>query len=146
MSSIKKDIGIYDNKKKYAFTNWSNRDFVYTWGGEGRTVKAGEVVELPEYLAYHATKHFVDREIIKDDKSNLLSIPELRKQYEEKTIVEIVDGMESPVISSMKERIRIEVEKEMKAQAEGAITNTGDTNPVVEKKSAGRPKKEFANA
>lgn len=49
--------------KTITFHNWSDRDFSWTWGGEGTTFKAGSKVLLPDYLANHFAKHFIDREL-----------------------------------------------------------------------------------
>ena len=51
--------------KTVTFNNWSDADFTWTFGGEPTTFKAGVSVVLPDFLADHFAKHFVDRELIK---------------------------------------------------------------------------------
>lgn len=85
MSSFLDFEGIYDNKRNFAVTNWSDEDFTANWKNEAITEKqldgslklidtgdnfytlhAGEVKTYPMYLAYYITKNFVDREMGKD--------------------------------------------------------------------------------
>lgn len=51
--------------KTLVFYNWSEEDFVWTWDSEPAGFKAGSKTMLPDYLAKHFAKHFVDRELIK---------------------------------------------------------------------------------
>lgn len=77
--------GVYDNKRQFAVTNWSDEDFTANWKNEAiternqdgttrlvdsgdniYTLHSGEVKTYPMYLAYYITKNFVDREMFKD--------------------------------------------------------------------------------
>ena len=107
---------ILDNEKKFLFHNWSKEDFVGFWGGEPTTIKAGETREFAMFLAYHFTKHFVDREMEKDGKSALLGVDDLRKTYENKTISEVSAGVDSPALATLKEKIQSEVEQSSKVE------------------------------
>lgn len=106
------EVNIYDNERRFIFTNWTNEDFPSTFNGEVKIIKSGESVELPMFKAYLFTKHLVDRELIRMGKDNSLSSPEARKPYEDKTIVEITAGIESSAISKIKEQIEEKVKSE----------------------------------
>ena len=101
---------VFNNDKQYIVTNWSKEDFTATWAGQAHTIKTGESRQFPEYLAFHLTKHFVDREMTKDGKERLTGVEEARKEYEDKTMGELSEGMDSPAIQLLKERIRQEIE------------------------------------
>jgi len=127
MSSYLDFEGVYDPKKMFAVTNWSEEDFTINWkddtGDNVYNLKAGDVRVYPQYLAYHITKNFVDREMYKiaekeQDPRNrerlgmAVSNKELRKPYEDKTLKEVKAGEESPEVSAMRAKIRAEIEAE----------------------------------
>lgn len=103
------EINVYDNSRKFIFSNWTNEDFVGTWGGVQTLIKAGETKEFEMSLAYHFTKHLVDRELQKQGKAHLAGVPEERKPLEEKTIAELVAGQDSPALATLKAQIKAEV-------------------------------------
>lgn len=105
---------VYSDSNRYLFTNWTNEDFEGSWGGVKRTVKAGEYIEVPEYLAFHYTKHLVDREIQRDNKAQFMGVEEVRLPYEAKTMTLIAEGNDSPALASLKEKIKKETQAEMK--------------------------------
>lgn len=115
-----KDITIYDNERRYIFTNWTNFDFVGTWGGQDTLVKSGQSIELPQYKAFHFCKHLVNREMEKNDRVAVDS-PEGRKPYEDKTIAEITAGTDSPALSKIKEKIREEIKNEEEGKVEEEV-------------------------
>lgn len=80
----------YNNERRFMVTNWSAEDLSYSWDGVVSTIKSGESVELPMYLAYHATKHLIDREMMRQGKVALEGDEE-RLNYEKKTISEITN-------------------------------------------------------
>jgi|TARA_R100001530_G_scaffold101375_1_gene70500 hypothetical protein len=47
------------------FHNFSDEDLTFKWDGDTYEVKAGEPMLLPDYLAKHACKNLVNREIQK---------------------------------------------------------------------------------
>lgn len=102
-------VNTYNNDRRYIFSNWSNEDFEGQWGGEKTIIKAGETKEFVQYLAFHFTKHFVDREMTKEGKGTVVSVDELRKPYEEKTIAEITAGTDSPALATLKKQIEAEI-------------------------------------
>jgi len=102
---------IFDNNRKFIFSNWTDEDFTGIWGGENTLIKQGETKEFEMSLAYHFAKHLVDREMSKAGKSNLLGVPEERAPYEDKTIAEVTAGTDSPALASLKAQIKAEYEK-----------------------------------
>lgn len=100
---------VFNNERRFIFTNNSVEDFIGMWGGIEYLIKKGESKEFPMYLAYHLCKHFVDREITRAGRSSLLGVEEVRKEYEDKTIAEITGSTESPALANLKEEIRKEV-------------------------------------
>lgn len=102
-------VDIYNNDRRFIFSNWSNEDFIGQWGGVQTLIKAGETKEFVMHLAYHFTKHFVDREMVKDGKGTLIGVDESRKPYEQKTIAEITAGTDSPALATLKKQIEEEV-------------------------------------
>lgn len=154
---------VFDPTKKYVFTNWSDEDFRCRYGNpefsfsanprysqernnelyeelykkEGvkeMIVPAGKFVEVPEWLAFHLCKHFLDREIMKgilnrfgsiaqkdnDGKANagaegeILSMhsPSSREDLEARTIKLIGEGEESPLVLSIRAEERAKIEQE----------------------------------
>ena len=51
--------------KTALFINFSNETFTGYWDGKGKTVKSGESVYMPDYLAAHFAKHLTNRELIR---------------------------------------------------------------------------------
>lgn len=59
--------------KTALFTNWTNEDFDGYWDGKKKTIKAGQQIWMPDYLAKHFAKHLTNRELLRtDDKGNLV--------------------------------------------------------------------------
>lgn len=106
------DLTIYDNERRYVFTNATKEDFIGTWAGVDTLIKAGESIEVPQYKAYHFTKHLVDREMFKNRQDSSVSSPEARKLYEDQYCMEISAGTDSPALAKIKEKIKEEVEAE----------------------------------
>jgi hypothetical protein len=158
---IKPDV--FDPTKKYVFTNWSEEDFRCRYanpefafsanprysqernnelyeeaykkeGIKEAIVPAGKFIEVPEWLAFHLCKHFLDREIMKgikrdfgsisqkdnDGKANagaegeILSMhsPSSREVLEARTIKLIGEGEESPLVLSIRAEERAKIEQE----------------------------------
>ena len=102
---------IYDSEKRFIFSNWTRTDFVGVYGGVETLVKVGTSIELPMHKAYLFTKHLVDREMILAGKEVSMSSQEARQHFEDRTIAEI-SVTESPIITSLKEKIEEEIEVE----------------------------------
>lgn len=59
--------------KTSLFTNWTAEDFTGYWDGKPKTIKAGDSLWMPDYLAKHFAKHLTNRELVKtDSKGNLV--------------------------------------------------------------------------
>ncbi len=126
--------GVYDPRRNFAVTNWSDEDFSVTWVGEATndkglvdgvpieyTLHAGETKTYPQYLAYYIATNLVDREMYKvaakapaDSRERerlemAVANKDLRKPYEDKTIQEVLEGQESPEVTAMREKLRKEL-------------------------------------
>lgn len=157
-----KDL-VYDPKKMFAVTNWSDEDLTVNWkddiGDNFYTLHSGETKTFPQYLAYYITGIFVDREMYKDaaklpnnadgsptkqrERAEMAVVnKDLRKPYEDKTLQEIREGMEDPTVTAMRAKIRQELIIEQGMSSELHLKNDGSEEfPDVPKKKAGRPKK-----
>jgi len=108
----------FNEESRYIFTNWSDEDYTGTWNGISETVKAGEFKELPEYKAFHYCRHFVDREMQKAKvKDESIGIDSVRKPYEDKTIVKIGDGVDSPALATIKKQIAKQIKEDDKKES-----------------------------
>lgn len=138
---------IYDSEKRYIFSNWSNEDFIGTWGGVDTLIKKGESIELPQYKAFHFTRHLVDREMMKAN-IMVLDSQEARDPFEAKTCAEITAGIDSPAMAILKEKIKSEIANEnveMKSADLGVnteIKNTGEFADITEEKEEIKEEKE----
>lgn len=121
---------ILNNEVRYIFNNWSEEDFTGYWNSKPQLIKAGETVELPKYLALHYCKHFVNREMDRDNKSSSWGIEEARKPYIVKTITEITGNTDSPALASLKNMIRKEVEEEKVST--GSEMKSGDVSVDID--------------
>lgn len=158
------DTGIvYDPKRNFAVTNWSDEDLTVNWKDSGAngtgdnfyTLHSGEVKTYPQYLAYYITQIFVDREMYKDaskapvnpdgspskQRERLemaVANKEMRKPYEDKTIQEVIPGQESPEVTAMRAQIRKQL------IIDGNLTSELNNNPDGSEKTEefpGVPKK-----
>lgn len=126
--------GVYDPSRRFMFNNWSSEDFTQHFGAESAyndtrlletqsaydmTIKAGDMRELGHFQAHICTKHFVNREMLRDAMG--LTIPKereraemavnnaiLREPYEQKTLSEIKPGQSSSFMDKMRDEIRKE--------------------------------------
>lgn len=174
MSSYITDFeGLYDPKRTFALTNWSDEDFTVNWqdpGPEGTgdniyTLHAGEVKTYPMYLAYFILKNFVDREMYKasakvsnnpDGSSSrareraemAVNNKDLWKPYEDKTMQEVIAGKESPEVTAMRAKIRAELIIEEGEKMKSGIDLNSDGTEKEEfaslPRKAGRPRKTTA--
>ena len=128
--------------KLYIFNNWSSEDFIGRWDSKDEIIKAGELKELPFYLAEHYAKHFVDREMNRDGKSTVMGNANAREPYMDKTISPIGAGSDSLVFASLKE----EMEAKIRAEVEAEIKNTKTPKKVeiVKESKKEESKEEFA--
>lgn len=136
------EINVYDNSRKFLFSNWTNEDFVGKWGGVETIVKVGETKEFEMSLAYHFTKHLVDRELQKQGKSHLAGVPEERKPLEDKTLAELLVGQDSPALATLKAQIKAEV---LEAEEKKTAKTTKKSKKEVKEESLSESK-EFEDA
>lgn len=163
MSSYLDFEGLYDPKRMFAVTNWSDEDITVNWkddtGDNIYTLHVGEVRTYPQYLAYFITKAFVDREMFKDavkapnnpdgtssrlrERLEMAVVnKELRKPYEDKTIQEVVEGKESPEVTAMRAKIRAEliIERGLVSELDNNVDGSEKEFQDVPRK-VGRPRK-----
>jgi len=168
MSSYLDFEGLYDPKRTFAVTNWSDEDIQVNWkdetGDNFYTLHKGEVKTYPQYLAYFITKELVDREMYKDaaklpnnpdgsytkarERAEMaVANKDMRKPYEDKTIQEVIEGQESPEVTAMRAKIREQLiqegtlSSEMNNNADGSEKEEFADVPKKEAKKPGRPKK-----
>ncbi len=152
IDDIEKSTGKYSKDKKYYINNWSNEDITVKWGahqpeaeGSGTyTIKSGELGgPYPQFIAYHITRHLVNREIIKSGKNGSIGNVNVRTPLELKTLREVVEGEEDPRISIIREQERAKLVDKSKKDAP-----TQDVSHEIDlpKKKVGRPRKEFEGA
>lgn len=133
IEEITQGTGKFDPKKQYAFTNWKDWNFQFKWGGEEYEIKSGEVAVYPQYLAYHACKHFVNKIMIAEGKEVQLMNPIVRKEYEDKTIRQIAEGEENPYVASIREQEREKLLKEMgMTGADVGVTSSESRREAIE--------------
>lgn len=160
-----KDL-VYDPKKMFAVTNWSDEDVEVNWkddvGDNVYVLHAGETKSYPQYLAYYMTGIFVDREMYKDaaklpnnpdgsptkqrERAEMAVVnKDLRKPYEDKTLQEVRAGQEDPAVTAMRAKIRQELiiegnlSSELHLNPDGSDVEFPDVPKT--KNKGGRPRK-----
>ena len=127
--------GIFDPTKRFAFTNITNAPFTFKWNSIPTTVESGETVELPHYLAVHATQHLVDQIMQGEAREDTLAkqkinpmykaenvagnmgIPAARKVWEDKILVELSADKSSDKTLGIKRReMQEQILKDLTAQ------------------------------
>lgn len=151
MSSHLDFEGLYDPKKMFAVTNWSDEDFSVDWNDPGPdgtgsniyTLHVGETRTYPQYLAYYITKNFVDREMYRDANKEPLDSKQrerlematanrdARKPYEDKTMQEVREGQEDPAVTAMRAKIRNELIIEQQKGITNQLTPETEEFPAV---------------
>lgn len=167
MASYLDPEGLYDPKRMFAVTNWSDEPLTVNWkddsGDNLYTLHPGEVKTHPQYLAYFMTKALVDREMYKDaarEPNTPDGMPtrqrerlemavmnrDLRKPYEDKTIQEIVAGKENPEITAMRAEVRKQLIIEQGISAEMHNNPDGSAVEFPDVKKKGKKKSEAEHA
>lgn len=128
--------------RKFVIKNWTDEDLHTKWLGRDTVLKAGDMRECGHAEAHHFLKTLVDREIFKEaalatdpkdrekKEMNILS-PLYRKPFEDKTIEEIKDGEESPVMRKMREDLKAELRKENLQNSDAAAGVTHSGSPLT---------------
>ena len=128
---LRKDEGIYDPLKRFAFTNITDEDFYIVWAKARVKVAPKETVELPEYLAMKSTNELVDKIMIGEQYAKLtkirethpehiqapgagmLGVPAARKPYEDKILKELEPKNDTATQLNVL-RIKTEIESDIK--------------------------------
>ena len=148
--------GIYDPTKRFAFTNIDTENFTFHWNKKPITVKAGETVELPHYLAVLATTELVDKLMLAEadkktkeiQKSNpgykapnqagSLGVPAARAVWENRILKELPprddnDAQLQVIRAQVTEELRKDLENgQKKANPIAAVSEVGGTKDVFE--------------
>ena len=61
--------------KSALFTNWTEEDFTGYWDGKPKTIKKGQSLWMPEYLARHFAKHLTNRELVRTNANGSFIYP-----------------------------------------------------------------------
>ena len=91
--------------KAIKFKNFSDEDFTHKYDGVPYTIKAGETITLPGYLAEHFCHHLVNREMMKglsDSTMTSMLDENFRKPWVEKCLIseqEVANPMEAEIAS-----------------------------------------------
>lgn len=123
--------GLYNNTRRFAFTNITEEVFTSAWDSQPITVQPGQTVELPHHLADKLTDELVNQIMIGDakldevtknqpyyrsPKGSSLGVPAARKVWEDQIVRELQVDEESPEIQVMRAKIREEVLADLKRE------------------------------
>lgn len=123
---------LYDNSKKYIFTNATDENFTGMWGGNPETIPAGESRLLEEYLAYHYAKHLTDREMMKQNKP--FADKKMREEYFAKFVSEVPAGVD--VMSFLKKQMQDKVNEMVADTSEDAEESVEEAPKAIAKKKS----------
>lgn len=134
-SNLSVKNGIYDPSKRFAFTNITDRDFTFHWGGNPITVKPKDTVEMPHHLAVLATGKLVDQIMLGEAREDELTmraankdpywrspkgisvgVPAAREPYETKILRELAPDEENPQTAIMRAKMREELQRDLSAE------------------------------
>ena len=149
MSSIlQKNQGVFNNAMRYKVTNITKDPFTSYWGKNPVTLKPGQTVSVPQYLANKMVDEMVDKIMIEGVKQtevdyyqrnpnaeinrfrapNSLGVPAARKVWEDKILEELPIEEGSTEAQLLRLQIKEELEKDLKAEP--------STEPVAVPQSA----------
>lgn len=83
-----------NNMKTALFHNFTQDDFTGYWDGKPKTIKSGEKLYMPDYLAKHFAKHLTNRELLKRGQNTKVSpkkpneVPEFMELFNKACIME----------------------------------------------------------
>ena len=125
-------LGTNKNVKTALFTNFSAEPFTGFWNGKPKTIKAGEALYMPDYLAKHFAKHLVNKELLRvqrDSKGNVI-----REKNEQGMMVPVLvhpggDTMTSP---KFPEQVPMFMELYSRAYHEDTIEDLGDAKDDID--------------
>lgn len=139
-------------------------EFTFEWGGVPIHVAAGEVVELPHYLAVLATKRLVDNIMIKEirekeenirketrnptyrARTSSLAVPAARKPYEDKILKELAPRQGNDAqLNVTRAKIAEELARDMKRENSPHIQAISQVMPVNASQIASNDLGEFSD-
>lgn len=126
--------------KNAIFTNFTLEDFTGYWDGRSQTIKAGQSIEVPRFLAEHFAKHLVNRELIRKNKDGSSVYPNGEKMTSPRKKEEV------PLFMELFSKAVTILETENKEdQGDNSIENSPDIFiKEVEQKKKDQPKKSKA--
>lgn len=128
--------GIYDPRRRFAFTNITDEPFTFTWGGVPTTVKPHKTIEVSHHIAVLATKKLCDQimmgEVKKEEdaykaahpsemywrspKAGSVGVPAARKLIEDQILRELKLDEESPEVSMMRAEMKEKILADLSAE------------------------------
>jgi len=85
------------------FTNYTDEDFTFYWDSIPYEVKAGQSIYLQDYLANHAAKHLVDRELTK------AGVPTNTQTERDELLKKVFADTEKTVVAESSEKLEAKV-------------------------------------
>jgi len=85
------------------FTNYTDEDFTFYWDSTPYEVKAGQSIYLQDYLASHAAKHLVDRELTK------AGVPTNTQTERDELLKKVFTDSEKTVVEESPEKLEAKV-------------------------------------
>lgn len=134
--------GLYDQSRRYRFTNVDDEEFIGMWDSKVYVrVPVGESVTLPESQAINFAKDLATRVMIKDEKrkyvptqnaptyeesqKSRVGIPAARDPYEKRILQLIEQGEETPEMQALRSELRDEVMRDLK----GVVSTAPPSGP-----------------
>ena len=128
--------GIYDPRRRFAFTNITAEPFTFSWGGVPTTVKPHQTIEVAHHIAVLATTKLCDQIMLGDIKrdeetykaahpnepyfrsprSGSIGVPMARKPIEDKILRELKVDEESPEVSMMRAQMKEQLMADLNAE------------------------------
>lgn len=115
-------------EKSVYFFNWTKEDFTHTWGKIPYTIRAGEKMLMPDWLAKHLAKHLAERAL--NDDNNKLILQQKIAGKEGKDIKEI-NILFSPLREQYIKAAMGEIEFEANTATELAVKMANAVAPDV---------------
>jgi hypothetical protein len=119
-------------EKAVLFTNFTNKDFTWTWANVPYEFKSGQSVYMEDWKAKHFAKHLVDREL--QERGRQVNDP-LREELLEKCFSQEIKVEETKMSDTLlNENADLEFEEELEEVKE-------EVEEIKEKKKPGRKAK-----
>lgn len=130
-SLVPKNQGVFDPRRKFAFTNITNEDFHSAWDGSPIVIHPGETVKLDHHLANKFVDEMVDKIMIgeakldevqknqpyyRSPKGSNLGVPAARKVYEDMIVEELPQEENTAQMQIERLKMREQLQKDLAAQ------------------------------